>query len=222
MQEGSKVDQDLLRFDFSHPGALSDAELLAIEDEVNRRILACDPVAAEEMPLTEARRLGATMLGEKYGDLVRVIRVGDYSMELCGGTHLDNTGQIGIFRIVDESSISAGTRVVAITGLRALEEFRKVTGLLERTANLLRVRTEDIPGRVDSLLKELRQLKKVAEAGGAASAVTAEALLAKAQTIEGAKLVVAELAEPNIPLMRQLIDQIRAQRRTCGNFPRCC
>jgi alanyl-tRNA synthetase len=220
LQEGSKVDQDLLRFDFSHPGALSDAELLAIEDEVNRRILACDPVAAEEMPLTEARRLGATMLfGEKYGDLVRVIRVGDYSMELCGGTHLDNTGQIGIFRIVDESSISAGTRrVVAITGLRALEEFRKVTGLLERTANLLRVRTEDIPGRVDSLLKELRQLKKVAEAGGAASAVTAEALLAKAQTIEGAKLVVAELAEPNIPLMRQLIDQIRRKGGPAGIF----
>ncbi len=217
-QEGSKVDQDWLRFDFAHPSALTEKELQAIEDEVNARIIACDPVSAFEVPLIEARRMGATMLfGEKYGDIVRVIRIGEYSLELCGGTHLDNTGQIGIFKIVDESSISAGTRrVVAITGVRALREFQKLSGLAERTANLLRVGVEEIPARVEGLLKELRQLKKLAGSGGASPATAAEALLAKAETVGTAKLVVTTLAEANVPFMRQLIDGLRRKAAPCG------
>jgi alanyl-tRNA synthetase len=197
---------------------LTEKELQAIEDEVNARIIACDPVSAVEVPLIEARRMGATMLfGEKYGDVVRVIRIGEYSLELCGGTHLENTGQIGIFKIVDESSISAGTRrVVAITGIRALREFQKLAGLSERTANLLRVGVEEIPARVEGLLKELRQLKKLAGSGGASPATAAEALLAKAETVGTAKLVVTTLAEPNVPFMRQLIDQLRRKAAPCG------
>lgn len=217
-QEGSKVDCDWLRFDFGHPGALSEADLQAIEDEVNARIRACLPVTAQEMPLGEARQLGATMLfGEKYGDIVRVVRVADYSIELCGGTHLDNTGQIGLFRIVDEGSISAGTRrITAITGKRALAEFRQTTALLKRTAQLLRVGVDEVPQRVEALLKEFRQLKKLAESGVASPAVTAEGLLARARKIGPSTVVIAELAEPNPSLMRQLIDQIRRKAAPCA------
>ncbi len=218
LQEGSKVECDWLRFDFGHSGALTSEDLRAIEEEVNNRIRACEVVTAQEMPLFEARQLGALMLfGEKYGDVVRVVRVGDYSVELCGGTHLENTGQIGIFRIVDESSISAGTRrLVAITGKRALEEFRRTTALLTRVAHLLRVGPEEVPMRVETLLKELRQLKKLAESGGGSPAVTAEMLLNRAQTVGEVKVVVAELPEANVPLMRQLIDQLRRKGAPCA------
>ena len=121
-QQGSKVDNDWLRFDFANPRPPGRQELDEIEDEVNQWILQAVPVESQRMPLVDARKLGAMMLfGEKYPDVVRVVSVGQFSKELCGGTHLDNTGQVGLFKIVGEESIAAGTRrITALTGRAAL------------------------------------------------------------------------------------------------------
>ncbi|MGH7192332.1 MAG: alanine--tRNA ligase-related protein, partial [Candidatus Saccharimonadales bacterium] len=110
-QQGSKVDADWLRFDFANPHSVSRDELAKIEDEVNARIIAAEPVRWTTLPIAEARQAGAMMLfGEKYPDLVRMVSMGEFSKELCGGTHLDNTGQIGLCRIIAEESVAAGTR----------------------------------------------------------------------------------------------------------------
>ena len=136
LQQGSKVDEDWLRFDFANPSALSEDQLLRVENEVNERILAAAPVGCADLPLAEARKLGAMMLfGEKYPDVVRVVSVGDFSKELCGGTHLANSAEAGIFKIVGEESVAAGTRrITALTGRGVLEQVRKVQTALARAA----------------------------------------------------------------------------------------
>ena len=114
------------------------------------------------MPLAEARKAGAMMLfGEKYPDVVRMVSMGDFSKELCGGTHLDNTGQVGLFKIVGEESVAAGTRrITALTGRAALEHVRRTETALAEAAAVLKVPPEEVPDRVEALAKELRQLKK--------------------------------------------------------------
>ena len=121
LQQGSKVDDDLLRFDFANPSAVRAEELAAIEDEVNEKILAGEPIRSTTMPLAEARKSGAMMLfGEKYPDVVRMVSIGGFSKELCGGTHLDNAAKIGLVKIVGEESVAAGTRrITALTGRAA-------------------------------------------------------------------------------------------------------
>jgi alanyl-tRNA synthetase len=210
-QQGSRVDQDLLRFDFSNPSAVTAAQLEAIEEEVNRKITEAVPVAWKNMPLAEARSTGAMMLfGEKYPDVVRVVSVGDFSKELCGGTHLDNSGQVGLFKIVGEESVAAGTRrITALTGPAALKHVRQNEQTLARTAALLKVPFDEVPQRVEALAKEVRQLKKQVAAGAKAGGPSADALLAEAADVHGAKVVVAEVPEANPQAMRELIDQIR-------------
>ena len=124
-----------------------------IEDEVNARILEGAPVGCENMPLAEARKAGAMMLfGEKYPDVVRVVSMGDFSKELCGGTHLDNTGQVGLLKIVGEESVAAGTRrITALTGPAALEHVRRSEAALAEAAAVLKVPPEEVPDRVEAL-----------------------------------------------------------------------
>ena len=209
LQQGSKVDQDWLRFDFANPSALSEDELIRIENEVNERILAAEPIGNVELPLAKARETGATMLfGEKYHDVVRVVSVGDFSKELCGGTHLTNTGQIGIFKIIGEESVAAGTRrITALTGRGAMDQIRRVQTVLRRAAGTLKVPPEELPERIDALAKEIRQLKKQV-AAGPKGGPSVERLIADAVEIGGVKVVIAEVpGGPNE--LRQLIDQIR-------------
>jgi alanyl-tRNA synthetase len=223
-QQGSKVDCDWLRFDFTHSAAVSPEELERIEDEVNARITDAEAVRADAMPLVEARKLGAIMLfGEKYSDEVRVVSLGDYSKELCGGTHLENTGQIGLFKITGEESVSAGTRrIVALTGPAALKHVRQSEAALSQTAAVLRVPASEVPDRVEALVKEIRQLKKRVTAVGdisqtlpsvgqaARGADPVEALLSNATDLGGTKVVVEELRSGvAASAMRQLIDQLR-------------
>ncbi len=209
LQQGSKVDYDWLRFDFANPSAVSDEQLVQIENEVNSKILAGAPIGHVEMPLAEARESGATMLfGEKYCDVVRVVSVGDFSRELCGGTHLKNSAQIGIFKIVGEESVAAGTRrITAMTGRGAMDQIRRVQTVLQRSAGLLRVSPDEVYQRVEAMGKELRQLKKQA-AQGPKGGPTLEQLIAEAADVGGVKVIVAEVSGgPND--MRQTIDQIR-------------
>ena len=210
-QQGSKVDQDWLRFDFSNPTAVAADQLAEIESLVNAKIMAGETVCSKNMPLAEARKAGATMLfGEKYPDVVRVVAMGDYSKELCGGTHLESTGQIGLFKIVGEESVSAGTRrITALTGSAAWDYIRRREEAIGRAAAILRVPAEEVPGRVEALVKENRKLQKQAAAGPRTEGLSVETLLAEAREVNGTKVVVAEIPGGDANGMRQLIDQLR-------------
>jgi len=210
-QQGSKVDRDWLRFDFTHHSALSPEDLAAIEDETNARILEGAAVRWENMPLADARQAGAIMLfGEKYPDVVRMVSMGTFSRELCGGTHLENTAQVGLLKIVGEESVAAGTRrITALTGLAALEHIRRRETALGEAAAALRCRPEELPERIGNLANEIRQLKKQLAAGGAASGVTVDQLLDKGVKLGEVNVIAAEAPGATPDAMRGLIDQLR-------------
>jgi alanyl-tRNA synthetase len=219
-QQGSKVDRDWLRFDFPNPRALSRDDLRKIEAEVNARVTSVAPVQWTTMPIADARKLGAMMLfGEKYPDVVRVVSMGDFSKELCGGTHLTNTGQAGLFKIVGEESVAAGTRrITALTGPAALQKVQEEEESLAEIAAILKVPASEVPARVAAIAKELRELKKSAPRAQASSEVSADKLLADAENISGAQVIVAEVPGGTPPVMRQLIDQLRRKGKPTAVF----
>ena len=209
VQQGSKVDADHLRFDFSHTSAVGHETLEQIEDMVNAGTLAAAPVAATLLPLEEARHAGAMMLfGEKYPDVVRMVSINGLSRELCGGTHVTNTGEIGAVKIIAEESVSAGTRrVVAVTGQRAMQRFRRAEATLAASAAALKVPVGDLTARLTSLTKEIKELKK--QRSPSSAGLSADGLLAAAQQVDNVKIVVADAAGCDAAAMRQCIDQLR-------------
>ena len=169
-QQGSKVDDDWLRFDFTNLDAVGGEVLQTIESDVHSCVAAKDPIKWETLPLAEAREAGAMMLfGEKYPDPVRMVSMGEFSKELCGGTHLTNTAHVEQFEIVGEEGVAAGTRrVTALTGIRA-REHQELTGKsLEKSAKLLGVEVDVLPAAAQGLADKARWLKKVASGGGGA------------------------------------------------------
>jgi alanyl-tRNA synthetase len=210
VQQGSKVDADMLRFDFSHPSSIDQDTLAAIEGMVNDRVLEAVSVSASLLPLAEARHAGAMMLfGEKYPDIVRMVTMDGVSRELCGGTHVSSTGQIGLVRIMAEESVSAGTRrIAAVTGLRALDRLRQAERTLADAASTLKVPVADVPQRLATIARELKELKKAKPAAATAS-VSPEALLAAAADVSGTKIVVADMQGGDANAMRQAIDILR-------------
>ena len=210
VQQGSKVDADLLRFDFTHSSSVGRETLEQIETMVNEHTLAAVPVAAQLLPLAEARHAGAMMLfGEKYPDIVRMVTMDGVSRELCGGTHVSSTGQIGMVRITSEESVSAGTRrITAITGLRAVERFRQAEGVLAEAAGGLKVPVAELSHRLAAMTKELKELKKAKPVAGGA-AVSVDELLAGATEVAGTRIVVADARGGDAAAMRQCIDQLR-------------
>ncbi len=210
VQQGSKVDADLLRFDFSHASSIDHETLGQIEGMVNDHVLAAVPVAARLLPLAEARHEGAMMLfGEKYPDVVRMVTMDGVSRELCGGTHVSSTGQIGLVRIVAEESVSAGTRrITAVTGARALERFRAAERALAEAAGTLKVPVAEVSGRLATMVKELKELKKSKPAAGGGG-VSPEQLLAAAVDVGGTRVVVADMGGCDAGGMRQAIDLLR-------------
>jgi alanyl-tRNA synthetase len=210
-QQGSKVDADWLRFDFTNPSAIAPELLAQIESDINELVWQAAKISWRSLPIAQARETGAMMLfGEKYPDIVRMVSIGEFSKELCGGTHLDNSGQVGLFKIIGEESVAAGTRrIMALTGARALEHVRHQEALLSQTAAALRVPVGDVPERVSGMAKELRELKKQAVSTGRGGSVSAENLLAGATESNGVKVVVSEAPGADANLMRQLIDQLR-------------
>jgi len=210
VQQGSKVDADLLRFDFSHGSSIDHDTLRQIESMVNSNTLAAVPVGARLLPLEEARHAGAMMLfGEKYPDVVRMVTMDGVSRELCGGTHVSSTGQIGMVRIIGEESVSAGTRrITAVTGLRAVERFRQAEGLLAEAAGVLKVPVAELPARLAAIAKELKELKKSKGSTGPA-ALSVDELLAGATDVGGTRVVVADARGGDAAAMRQCIDLLR-------------
>jgi len=210
VQQGSKVDADMLRFDFSHTSAVGADTLRQIETMVNEHTLAAVPVGARLLPLAEARHAGAMMLfGEKYPDVVRMVTMDGVSRELCGGTHVSSTGQIGMVKIMGEESVSAGTRrVTAVTGLKAVERLRQAEGVLAESAAALKVPVGELPARLAAVARELKELKKTKGAAPAA-ALSVEELIANAGDVGGTRIVVADARGSDAAAMRQCIDQLR-------------
>jgi alanyl-tRNA synthetase len=210
-QQGSKVDDDWLRFDFANPSAVDRETLSKIETEVNQRVLAAELVNWKQLPIAEARKAGAMMLfGEKYPDIVRMVSMGEFSKELCGGTHVTSTGQIGLFRITHEESVSAGTRrIVALTGKAALDKAREDQHALAEMATALRVPPGEVPHRVGAMAKEIRELKKQLSAGPKAGGVTAEKLIDEAEKVGQTTVIVVETPGVEAGGMRELIDLVR-------------
>jgi alanyl-tRNA synthetase len=219
-QQGSKVDRDWLRFDFTNPSAVSREQLVAIEAEVNEMIRASEPVSWTTLPIAEARKHGAMMLfGEKYPDIVRMVSMGEFSRELCGGTHLTSTGQVGLFKIVGEESVAAGTRrITALTGQAALERVQHFEASLHEAAGVLRAPLEDVPNRVAALVKEVRELKRQMSTAPRPGHASADDLLAKAEVIGSVKLVVADVAGADADELRGLIDQMRQKAGSLAAF----
>jgi alanyl-tRNA synthetase len=215
-QAGSYVGPDKLRFDFTHASALTEQELREIEDEVNGWILENQPVHALTTTLAEARRLGAMALfGEKYGDVVRMVEVGDgsFSRELCGGTHVSFTAEIGVFRITGETSSAANVRrIEALTGPAAVELLREHDRALAIAAEELRAPAERVPALVAELRARVRELERAAArpADGAAG-LNLDALLSSATERDGARVLVASVQVPDGKTLLSLADRLKAK-----------
>ncbi|MCL6450315.1 MAG: alanine--tRNA ligase [Acetobacteraceae bacterium] len=211
-QSGSLVAPDRLRFDFTHFGPLEEGELLAVEDAVNARVLEDLEVRAYEASLEEARAQGAMALfGEKYGERVRVVQVGEFSRELCGGTHVGRTGQIGLVFILSEGGIGAGLRrIEAAAGLEALREARAARDLLGRAAALLRTEPPSVASKVEEALAQARGLERqVEELRGRLARFGAEELLAQAREVSGVRLVAGRAPVAEMEALRSMCDLLR-------------
>ncbi len=211
-QAGSLVTPERLRFDFSHFSAITTEELRSIEIKVNRRIRENLSVATREMAATEAVTAGATALfGEKYGDRVRVVNVGDFSMELCGGSHTAAAGDIGLFKIVQETGIAAGVRrIEAVTGARALEQVQKQEDSINRMASLVksdRLQLEDRLGRMVERQKELE--RELANLESRLKAGQANDIMSQIQEISGVKLLAAQVESTDGKGLREMADKLR-------------
>jgi alanyl-tRNA synthetase len=211
-QAGSLVAPDHLRFDFSHGTGLKDGEVEKVEDLVNEHVQANIVVTPAEMDLQAALTSGAMALfGEKYPDRVRVIRIGDFSTELCGGTHLDATGQIGLFKVVSEGAVASGVRrIEAVTGDAALRHVGQEEAALRESANLLKIPPLELPRRLQKLLDEQKQLEKQLQQLEARLAKNrAHELAASAKTVTGVAVLAARLDGLDAEGLRSVVDSLR-------------
>ena len=224
-QAGSVVSPDRLRFDFSHNQAVTADQQIQVERFVNQWVMADAQVQACEMPLADAQKIEGlrAMFGEKYGQTVRVVTVGDSDgqdgqsvpVELCGGTHVERTGEIGFFKIVSEESVAKGTRrITALTGLGALEHVQQTEATAAAAAKALRIKTEELPERIDAMLKEIKELRKggpKAAGGGGEFEITGE--LAS----PAGKVLIGQAASADANALRALCD-VQRQKGAAAVF----
>ena len=212
-QAGQLVNSEEMRFDFTHFSALSGDELKAIEREVNEVILKGIPVETREMPIEEAKKLGAMALfGEKYGDVVRVVSAGDFSVELCGGTHADNTAKLGLFKIVSESSVAAGIRrITAVTGFGVLKHIENDERIMQSAAAAMKLgNVAELDKRAATLSAEVKAKdRELAELRGEISALKAGSLMDSARQVGGVRLITAEVEVSNPGELRSMCDTAR-------------
>lgn len=211
-QAGSLVEPGRLRFDFSHFSAMTPQEIQEVEERVNQQIWRDLDVAAQETSLAAARELGAMALfGEKYGETVRVVRMGDYSLELCGGTHVTHTGSIGILKIVSESAIGAGLRrIEAVTGYGAYQYLNDRNQVLLETAAVLKAPPTEVAQRVEALQQALREREKeIGSLQGRLARYEVEDLLERVQLVQGIKVLATPVAAGDAESLRSMGDLIR-------------
>jgi len=213
-QAGSLVEAERLRFDFSHFGSISEQELTAIERRVNEQIWTGTPVVIAEKPIAEAKAMGAMALfGEKYGDVVRVVSVGDYSIELCGGCHVANTAQIGIFKLISESGIGSGVRrIEAVTGKFAYAHMEGQLELLRQAADLLKSSLPDVPKRIEGLYAQVKELGRDKEALQARlGRIEAGSLEQQAKQVGDVTLLAAEVKASGMEALRGIVDELKGK-----------
>jgi len=211
-QQGSLVEPDRLRFDFSHHGPIDADTLHAIEQDVNELVLANEPVVTREMAYPDALALGAmAFFSEKYGDRVRVVQMGP-SIELCGGTHVRTTGQVGTFRVAGQSGVAAGVRrIEALTGTGALRAVRELEQRMALVADALKAQPEHLVRRVEQLLEERQRLEaRLADAlrGGGGGAVAGDTV-----DVNGVQVTIAEIATDDRAEVGQMADRFREGKR---------
>ncbi len=211
-QAGSLVTADKLRFDFSHFSGLTDDEWKDVERRVNEQIWLGTPLDISYQSLADAKALGAMALfGEKYGDVVRLVQVGEYSKELCGGCHVSNTAQIGLFKLVSESGIGSGVRrIEAVTGKQAFQYFEQQVGLLEQAAEALKTKASDVPKRVDGLLAQLKEAGRENESLKAKlSAIEAGHMTDRVVQLGEISLLAAQVDAADMDALRTTVDQLK-------------
>jgi alanyl-tRNA synthetase len=211
-QAGSLVTPERLRFDFSHTGAIPEEKLAAIEAHVNRHIREDAGVSVQESSYEEAIRHGAlAFFGDKYGDRVRVVEIGDFSTELCGGTHVHRSGEIGIFKLPFESGVAAGVRrVEAFTGEGALDLIRSYEQKLKEIGNLVRGSTDDTVEKVRKLLERQKELEReIQKLRGQFEKDQIPELLAKKQSVDGTNVLVSQVDGVDAKQLRDMVDQLK-------------
>ena len=214
-QAGSYVGPDKLRFDFTHGQALTADELRDVEDRVNEWVLANHPVRALTTTLDEARRLGAMALfGEKYGDVVRMVEVGDgsFSRELCGGTHVRSTGEVGLFTISGESSSAANVRrIEALTGPEAVGLMRRHDAILRDVAARLRTRPEHAVEAVEARERELKEYKAGAKRDDGGHEVDVKELVGRVDDVDGVRVLTEAVSGPDEKALLDLLDRLKSE-----------
>ncbi|MBI0027223.1 alanine--tRNA ligase [Gilliamella sp. B14448G11] len=216
-QKGSLVNDSYLRFDFSHNQSITQEQIVEIENLVNQQIRCNLPVDVELMPIDEARNKGAMALfGEKYEDIVRVLTMGDFSIELCGGTHVNRTGDIGLFKIISESSIASGVRrIEATSGQNAMDFIHHEANLLSQIAQLVKSDKSAVLVRVEQLLEQTKLLEKNIEQLKAQKASQQSAqLINQCEKINNKNLLIAKLDNVEAKVLRTMIDDLKNQLKT--------
>ena len=211
-QAGSYTDADHVRFDFTHFAAVTSEELAKIEEIVNDAIFECYPVVTEEMPIEEAKKRGAMALfGEKYGATVRVVQAGDFSIELCGGTHLTNTSQVGVFKIISESSVAAGVRrIEALTGKGVLKFLADRQALLVDAAKTLKTTPNDLVMKIEQTVGELREMAKNNDKLSSKIANMQLVNLFNMTTdVKGVNVIAVKLEDTSMDTLRSMGDSIK-------------
>lgn len=217
-QKGSLVDADRLRFDFSHNSAMQTSEIHQVENLVNGQIRKNHEVATQLMAYDEAVKQGAMALfGEKYGDTVRVVSMGDFSTELCGGTHVHHSGDIGFFRIVAESGVAAGIRrIEALTGDAALAYTQQQEQQLQQVADVLKAAPQEAALKLSQMLDHARQMEKeIAVLRSKLAGVQSAALIEQAQAIKGIQVLAVALENVNVRTLRETLDNFKNRLKSC-------
>ncbi len=217
-QKGSLVDADKTRFDFTHNQPVTDEEIREIEKRVNAEILANSETLARVMDIEAAQKTGAVMLfGEKYGDVVRVLDIGT-SRELCGGTHVGRTGDIGLFKVVGEGGVAAGIRrIEAVTGENALAYLQQLESTVNRAAGTLKAPTAELQGRITQVLDQVRTLEKeVAQLKGKLASSQGDELMLQAVDVKGIKVLAARLEGADAKTLRDTMDKLKDKLKTAA------
>jgi len=211
-QAGSLVGPDSVRFDFTHFAAMTPEEICAVEASVNAHMLAGLPIVVESMPIEDAKKRGAMALfGEKYGNIVRVVQMGDYSVELCGGTHLDNTAKAGLFKITSESSVAAGVRrIEAICGTVVLEKIEEHNRMVNQLAELLKTSPKELANKAAQTANEVKTLRQeIAKLQDKLASGNAQDLLKNATDVAGLHVITAQFENVKADALRTISDQLR-------------
>ncbi|WP_296133393.1 alanine--tRNA ligase [uncultured Eubacterium sp.] len=213
-QAGQLVNENEVRFDFTHFNAMTDEEIATVENRVNEFILSAQKVEMMEMPIEEAKKMGAMMLfGEKYGDVVRVVKAGDFSTEFCGGTHVSNSGQLGLFKIVSEASVASGVRrITALTGTNVIAYLNKQENTVKAVASALKTSENDVTCRVEALLGESKEKdKEIQNLNAELTKLKSADMFSKPLDIDGLEVYTAKLDGASPDALRTMGDDIKAK-----------